>query len=130
MNDELRESNRKRRIKEIPKEWLRRRITVEEVEARNLEDFDTGDDTTEVGRRRRENWLRLARKWGVAEDGKSIPFGFGYRQWRAWVATMQEGDELWEFNSGDLSWQRLAGRAGIAIVRNGEIFDCRITSLN
>jgi hypothetical protein len=90
----------------------------------------TGDDTTEVGRRKRAEWLRLARKWEIAEDGKSIPFGFGNRLWREFVALMQEGDELWEFGSGDLSWQNLAGRAGIAIVRNGEIFDCRVTLMN
>ncbi len=130
MNDELRESNRKRRIKEIPKEWLRNRTTVAEIEAKNMEDFDTGDDTTEAGRRKRAEWLRLARKWGMPDDGKSVPFGFACGLWRKFFASMQEGDELWEFNSGSLSWQNLAGRAGIAIVRNGEIFDCRITSMN
>ena len=35
------------------------------------------------------------------------------------AAEMQPGDELWEWDSG--GWHRLAGRAGVAIVRNGHI---------
>lgn len=35
------------------------------------------------------------------------------------AAQMEPGDQLWEWDSG--GWHRLAGRAGVAIVRNGKI---------
>jgi hypothetical protein len=35
------------------------------------------------------------------------------------AAQMELGDELWEWDAG--GWHRLAGRTGVAIVRNGEI---------
>ena len=35
------------------------------------------------------------------------------------AAEMESGDELWEWDSG--GWHRLAGRAGVAIVRDGKI---------
>ena len=43
---------------------------------------------------------------------------------------VQEGDEVWEFNSPAHFWEHLAGRAGIALVRNGEVVDSIITSMN
>jgi len=43
---------------------------------------------------------------------------------------MQEGDELWEFCSSWESWQKLAGRAGIALVRNGEVVASVDTMMN
>lgn len=43
---------------------------------------------------------------------------------------MQEGDELWEFDSPAHFWEHLAGRAGIALVRNGEVVASRVTRLN
>jgi hypothetical protein len=43
---------------------------------------------------------------------------------------MQVGDEVWEFNSPAHFWEHLAGRAGIALVRNGEVLDSIITSMN
>jgi hypothetical protein len=35
------------------------------------------------------------------------------------AAQMELGDELWEWDAG--GWHRLAGRAGVAIVRNGNV---------
>jgi hypothetical protein len=43
------------------------------------------------------------------EDGA---FGHGIR--------LQEGDELWWFSSPQEQWNALAGRAGIALVRDGK----------
>lgn len=43
---------------------------------------------------------------------------------------IQDGDEWWEFSSPAHSWKHLAGRAGIAIVRNGEIVTSRVTKMN
>jgi hypothetical protein len=128
--EDFREANRKSRIQNIGKGWLRNRVTVEEAEAKNLTDFSLGDDKSEAAQRRHAGLLKLARSWGVHLDGKPVPFGLVNRQWRELVASMQEWDELWEFSSSDLSWEHLAGRAGIALVRNGEIIDCVVTCLN
>jgi len=43
---------------------------------------------------------------------------------------IQEGDEVWEFNSPAHFWEHLAGRAGIALVRDGEVMDSNITAMN
>jgi hypothetical protein len=51
------------------------------------------------------------------------------RQWE-FRGLMQEGDEIWKYCSPPQSWERLAGRAGIALVRNGEIVASRLTMLN
>ena len=111
MDNDTREASRKSRIQNIGKAWLRNRITVEQVKAKHLSDNLT-DDPIEAARR-----LQVARL-------------FGGHQWHEFLASVQEGDELWEFSSSDLSWNHLAGRAGIALVRNGEIFDCILTSIN
>lgn len=48
----------------------------------------------------------------------------------ALLAQMIRGDELWEFSSPEESWNALAGRAGIALVRNGKIIDAIITKMS
>lgn len=37
------------------------------------------------------------------------------------LVQMQEGDELWTYSSPQLTWNDLAGEAGVALVRNGTI---------
>ena len=85
-------------------DFLQKAVTVEEAEAAN---------TYPPGR-------------GEAP----IPFGRHNALWRAFLAKMQSGDELWTFVSDEESWRNLAGRAGYAIVRNGEIVDEFITMLS
>jgi hypothetical protein len=43
--------------------------------------------------------------------------------WRGHFAQMAPGDEIWKFSSSPESWACLAGRAGIALVRDGKIVD-------
>jgi hypothetical protein len=43
---------------------------------------------------------------------------------------MQPGDELWTFASPAKSWEDLAGRAGIAVVRDGNPIMVLTTMLN
>ena len=82
----------------IPKEWLQKPISVAEAEAAYP---------------------------GITDDrvkhfpDAAKPFGFKNAEWEALKAAMQPGDELWTFSSPPASWQGLAGRAGIALVRNG-----------
>jgi hypothetical protein len=89
----------------MQKEWLKKKITVSEAEAAHmLTDPRLGPSP--------------------------VPFGFQNARWRAFVAKMQDADELWTFSSGGESWQHLCGRAGISLVRNGEIIDSIVTLMN
>jgi hypothetical protein len=58
------------------------------------------------------------------------PFGALNTQWEALKARMQPGDELWTFSTSAQSWQDLAGRAGVALVRHGEIIERLVTIMN
>ncbi len=78
------------------KDWLQRRLTTEEAEARNMV-IDS----------------RLG--------PKAVPFGFVNEKWKALLAQMADGDELWEFTSSRDTWENLCGREGIAGVRDGEV---------
>ncbi len=51
-------------------------------------------------------------------------------EWMPFIELMQPGDELWQFCSPGESWANLAGRAGYAIVRDGEIVHSLVTLLN
>jgi hypothetical protein len=93
----------------IPKEWLQKSITVAEAEAAYP---GIKDD-------------RVQR---FPEAAK--PFGFENREWEALKAQMQPGDELWTFSSPADSWQHLAGRAGIALVRNGNPIKILLGAMN
>ena len=87
------------------KEWLTQRLTIEEAEAAYpVRDERLGPDV--------------------------VPFGFMNDDWRKLLEQMTPGDELWEFASSPESWAKMAGRSGIALVREGEIVDSIITMMN
>jgi hypothetical protein len=87
------------------KDWLQKRLSVAEAEAA----YAVKDD-----------------RLGPAP----VPFGFQNNEWRALLAEMQDGDELWEFTSPQETWANLAGRAGIALVRRGEVVRSIVTVMN
>ncbi len=58
------------------------------------------------------------------------PFAGLNAEWEAMKARLQPGDELWTFASSKESWRNLAGRAGIALVRNGQIIERLVTMMN
>jgi hypothetical protein len=93
----------------IPKSWLDKKITIAEAEA---EHPGINDE-------------RVQRFPDAAK-----PFGFRNGQWEAIKAAMQPGDELWTFASPAKSWEDLAGRAGIAVVRGGNPVMVLTTMLN
>jgi hypothetical protein len=39
-------------------------------------------------------------------------------------------DEVWQFSSSPDSWEHLAGRAGLALVREGTVIDAYVTMMN
>jgi hypothetical protein len=43
---------------------------------------------------------------------------------------MIPGDELWEYDSGQESWELMHGEMGYAIFRNGEVIDFHMSLMN
>lgn len=93
----------------IPMPWLGRRISVDQAEAGN-----PGIDDERVAR----------------FPEAALPFGFQHGRWLAFKANLRPGDELWTFASPPDSWQHLAGRAGIAIMRGGRVVRTFVTIVN
>jgi hypothetical protein len=93
----------------IPKAWLQKSISVAEAEAAYP---GITDD-------------RIKRFPDAAK-----PFGFKNAEWETLKAEMRPGDELWTFSSPPASWQDLAGRAGIALVRNGAPIKILLGAMN
>lgn len=93
----------------IPIAWLQKKISAAEAEAAYPGVKDE----------------RSAR---VPEATK--PFGFSHREWEDLKAAMVPGDEIWTFASPPESWRDLAGRAGVALVRNGVPVKVIITAMN
>ncbi|HEY1067940.1 MAG TPA: hypothetical protein VGE52_17585 [Pirellulales bacterium] len=59
-----------------------------------------------------------------------VAFGYCNADWKRLLAQMQPGDELREFCSSEESWNRLAGRSGVALLRNGRQIAALVTMLN
>ena len=93
----------------IPKEWLQKQITIAEAETAYP---GITDD-------RVKNFPDAAK-----------PFGFRHAEWEAFKTHMQPGDQLWTFMSPPKSWEDLAGRSGIALVRNGAPIETIIGAMN
>lgn len=89
----------------IPKGWLKEKTTIEKAE---------------------QNHLVTDRRLGP----KPVPFGFINARWEKFKAEIRNGDELWVFESPGESWEKLAGRTGFCIVREGRIIDAIITRMN
>ena len=89
----------------IPKGWLQKKTTIEKAE---------------------QDHLVTDKRLGP----KPVPFGFINARWEKFKAGIRTGDELWEFKSSDESWEKLAGRAGFCIVREGRVIDAIITYMN
>jgi hypothetical protein len=81
-----------------------------------------------------KEWLGRAVSIADAEEDNtragSVPFGHLNADWERLKASMLPGDEIWGFCSPPDSWQHLAGRAGYALVRDGQVIDCIVTMLN
>jgi len=97
--------NKDSRSKKSPfsRRWQASRLSVEEAE-----------DLI------RENELG----WGPVENGPLND------EWKAFLAKMAEGDELWKFSSPEETWAHLVGRAGTALVRKRKIIEQFIIMTN
>ena len=95
---------------EIPQRWLVECLTVEEAELRNSSRID--DD-------------RL-----TSHPELSRPFCGLNQQWEELKAQIKPGDELWTFASSSDSWSHLAGRAGVALLRQTRVIASLVTIMN
>jgi hypothetical protein len=93
----------------IPQSWLQEKTTVAEAEAANPGIMDD----------------RVTR---FPEAAK--PFGFQNQEWEKFKALIAPGDELRKFSSPAESWEHLAGRAGVALVRDGVPIKIIVTLMN
>jgi hypothetical protein len=93
----------------IPAAWLIKKISIAEAEAEHLGARDE----------RAKQHPELAR-----------PFGALNAKWEALKADMEPNDELWTFSSPPRTWEDLAGRAGVALVRDGIAIEIIVTMLN
>ena len=89
------------------------------------------------------SWFPSQKKFAktppVHEPTRGIPMAWLTRklddeectEWRIkFYVRIIKGDELWEFDSPAELWEDLAGSAGIALVREGEVVDSIITRLS
>jgi len=89
----------------IEKDWLLKQVTIDEAEAEHMVLSDRlGPDP--------------------------VPFGFQNARWKELLVHMEDGDELWTFCSSIESWNSLAGREGLALLRKGQVIDTIVTALS
>lgn len=50
--------------------------------------------------------------------------------WQSIKAGLQEGDEVWIFESSPSSWSLMCGRAGICILRKGRVIESHVIIMN
>jgi hypothetical protein len=66
----------------------------------------------------------------ISIEQAEADLGCENHEWKALLAQMVDGDELWEFSTSKKSWHALAGSAGIALVREGEIINIVTTRIS
>ena len=93
--------------------WLNRKITEEELES-GATGFDLDHDKLDIYYRPYGN--REHHDVEISEE-----------ELNNLKAQMQEGDELWIFNSPQEFWSGLCGRRGLCIIRDGEEVDSVLT---
>jgi hypothetical protein len=93
----------------------RRRITVEEAEARYFESRK-GMAKREPDEKRRKQL--------------QLPMGFNNDNWERLKRMIEPGDELWEYCTSKRSWNELTGSAGFELIRNGEVIAEIVNKMN
>jgi hypothetical protein len=60
----------------------------------------------------------------------NVPFGALNKSWLALKAQIRPGDQLLKFSNGPAEFRRMAGRAGVALVREGVVIAEILTRFN
>jgi hypothetical protein len=99
------------------KGWLGKRVRLDLVEARDIVRFKEMNEKNRI----------LGRNVTPVPER---PGGFKHEAWLKFRAQYQAGDELRIFCSPKDTWNELAGRAGYAIVRDGEVVDIFVSVMS
>jgi hypothetical protein len=86
------------------------------------------DVITGLSHQAERSWLR--EQTTVDEVDKRLRNGGLADQWKAMKQLTGKKDELWSFCSNADSWANLAGRAGYALVHDGQVIATIVTHLN
>lgn len=76
------------------------------------------------------DWLDVPVSVEEAEAAYGKPASGVRAAWERLKGEMQPGDTLMRFVSSAESWRHLAGRAGIALLRDGEVIDSFVILMN
>jgi hypothetical protein len=90
-------------------DWLSERVSVEDAE---------------------KNFTPTAQQIASNPKLPNRAFSFQNQKWERLKSHMIEGDELWYYCSPPESWEALAGRSGIALVRNGAVIETIVLLMN
>ena len=93
------------------KDWLIKRITVEELDAAMVRNEQ---------RNEKSSVYSLAPLDNITNTDA----------WKKMKSAFIEGDEIWEFCSTRESWKRIMGTSGICVVRNDEVVMDIVTTMN
>jgi hypothetical protein len=89
--------------------WLTERVSVEEAEKASMPTAQ-----------------QLARNPKLPNK----PFAFHNEEWKSLKSQIVHGDELWYFCSPPQTWRDLAGRAGLAVLRDGNVVHTMVVLMN
>lgn len=76
------------------------------------------------------DWLDTPISVADVDADYGAPSSGLHAEWERLKSEMRPGDKLVRFASPVESWERLAGRAGIALVRDGKVIDAFVTMMN
>lgn len=80
-----------------------------------------------------KNWLveRISVQQAETDNSRNgVPFGGQNDRWEKLKAALEPGDKIWTFSSPLESWEHLAGREGVAIVRKDRVVMSLVTFMN
>ena len=104
-----------------PRDMLQKRVTVDEAVAAPMAAICLGKTVAEG---EPAHTVQNERP-----SSPPVPNDRWLADWRAFLAQMQEGDELWTFCTPPETWEHMAGLGGIALVRHGKVVATFVTLL-
>jgi hypothetical protein len=94
-----------------------------------INELTTSDTTKYMNSYREDLKYRTFPRSSALPDKNSLANMFvGYNRWEG--MRMEKGDEIWFWTSSEMSWKCLVGRAGIALVRDGNVIDAKVFLMN
>jgi len=102
-------------------------IIFDYIKTKRESNINQNDNKNIIYTESKIQWMKNTISILAAEN--KYKFGNSSR-WKVLLDEMQDGDELYEFCSPPESWKYLAGREGVALVRDGVVVADIVTSMN